>query len=132
MLKKEPLVIFDGGHNENAIKNLKENISQYFGEYNKKVYIISLLKTKDFKKIVKLLLEENNNSYFYFTDGNDKTKYVSKEDLYNEAIKYSLNKDNLFKKDLLESIKEAMKKYDEELILIIGSFYIYKDIKKIF
>lgn len=130
VLKKSPLVIFDGGHNENAIKNLKENINQYFNKNKSKVYIISLLKTKDYKTITKLLIEKED-AIFYFTDGNDKQKYVSKEDLYKEAIKYSKNKEKILKKDLKDSIKEALEKYKDSTILIVGSFYVYKDVIKL-
>lgn len=125
-LSKNPLVIFDGGHNENAIKNLKENIEQYYSNYKTKVYIISILKTKDYKTIVKQLVK-NEDAIFFFTDGNDKKRYVSKKDLYNEALKYS-NQNKLFKNDLLDAVDIAKKRYKDGLILIIGSFYVYKDI----
>lgn len=128
ILKKSPLIVFDGGHNENAINNLKENIVQYFSNYDEKIYIISILKTKDYKKIVKLLVEDNDGDVFYFTDGNDKIKYVSKEDLYNEAIKYNKNKEMFFKKELKEAVAESINKYKNSAIFIIGSFYVYKDV----
>lgn len=125
-LSKTPLIIFDGGHNENAINNLKENIEQYYSNYKTKVYIISILKTKDYRTIVRKLVEDEN-SIFFFTSGNDKKRYVSKEDLYNEAIKY-IEKDNLFKENLLDAVQIAKDKYKDGVILIVGSFYVYKDV----
>ena len=126
-LSEKPLIIFDGGHNENAIKNLEENIKTYFPN-NNKVYIVSVLKTKDYKTIVKNLVKDKN-AIFYFTSGNDKKKYVSKENLYNEAKKY-INKENIFKKELIKSLNICKKEYKDRTILVVGSFYVYKDIIK--
>ena len=124
-LSKNPLIIFDGGHNENAIKNLEENIKTYYSN-NKKAYIISILKTKDYKTIVENLCRDEN-AIFFFTSGNDKKKYVSKENLYKEAKKY-LNKEKIFKKELIESLDTCKKEYKDRTILVVGSFYVYKDI----
>lgn len=123
VLSKEPLIIFDGGHNENAINNLKENIEMYYPE-NKRVYIISILKTKDYKTIVKNLCQDKN-AIFFFTSGNDKNKYLSKHKLYKEAKKY-LNDVNMYKEEFEDAIDISKKVYGDRTILIIGSFYVYK------
>lgn len=127
-LSTNPLIIFDGGHNENAIKNLRENINQYY-KGNKKVYIVSILKTKDYKTIVKNICQDKN-AIFFFTSGNNKKKYVSKNKLYNEARKY-LNDVNMYKEELQGAIEICKKVYDDRIILIIGSFYVYKTVHKI-
>ena len=123
-LSKNPYIIFDGGHNENAIQNLMSTINQYYPE-KRKVYIISLLKTKDYKTVIKLLTEDKDG-IFIFTTGNDENKYVPKEDLYKEAGKYLNN--NLYTKDLKEAIDFAKNTYKDEIIMVIGSFYVYKDV----
>ena len=123
ILLKEPTVIFDGGHNENAILNFQKNLEQY---YNSKeyIYIYSVLKTKDYKTILKHLTKDKSAT-FYFTDGTGEDKYVPKEELYEYA--YSINKNlNLRKQTLKEAIKESIK--EDKIICIIGSFYIYKDV----
>lgn len=124
-LSKNPLIIFDGGHNENAIKNLEENIKSYLPS-NKKAYIISILKTKDYKTIVQNLVKDEN-AVFFFTSGNDKKKYVSKENLYKEAKKH-LDEGKIFKKDLKDALKICKKDYKDRTILIVGSFYVYKTV----
>lgn len=124
-LSQNPVIIFDGGHNENAINNLRQNVGQYFPE-SKKVYIISLLKTKDYKTIIKNICEEKN-SIFIFTSGNDKKRYVSKEKLYKEAKKY-LNDVNMYKYELKDAINICKKAYSDRVILIVGSFYVYKTV----
>ena len=124
-LSTDPLIIFDGGHNENAVKNLKENIDLYYKDM-KKAYIISILKTKDYKTIIKNICQDKDAIYF-FTSGNDKKRYVSKENLYKEAKKY-LNEENIFKKEIVDALNICIKEYSNRAILIIGSFYVYKTI----
>ena len=124
-LSQNPVIIFDGGHNENAIKNLRQNVEQYFSQC-KKVYIISLLKTKDYKTIIKNICKEKD-SIFIFTSGNDKKRYVSKEKLYKEAKKY-LNDINMYKYELKDAINICKKAYSDRVILIVGSFYVYKTV----
>lgn len=119
-----PKIIFDGGHNEPAIANLKRTIEQYYKKY-KKLYIISLLQTKDYSKIISQLVDDENAIYF-FTTGNDKSRYVSKEELYKEASKYM--KDNIYTYDLEQAIRIAKKDYEDRTIFVVGSFYVYKTI----
>lgn len=125
---KEPTIIFDGGHNEAAIKNLKETIGKYYSE-DKKVYILSILKTKDYKTVIKELMEDTE-SIFIFTDGTkeqDEVKcYVKKEDLYNEALKY--RKENLSMDSLENALSKCKTDYKDKTIFVIGSFYTYSEV----
>ncbi len=123
IIKKNPTIIYDGGHNENAAKNLVTTINQYYPE-KKKVYIISLLKTKDYRTVIKILTQDKNG-IFIFTTGNDKNKYVDQEVLCNEAKKYT---NNVYQEELLDAIKTAQEKYQKEIIMVVGSFYVYKDV----
>ena len=107
------------------INNLRQNVEQYFSQ-SKKVYIISLLKTKDYKTIIKNICKEKD-SIFIFTSGNDKKRYVSKEKLYKEARKY-LNDINMYKYELKDAINICKKAYSDRVILIVGSFYVYKTV----
>lgn len=125
---KEPTIIFDGGHNEAAIKNLKETISKYYSE-DEKVYILSILKTKDYKTVIKELMEDTESTVI-FTDGTkeqDEVKcYVKKEDLYNEALKY--RKENLFMDSLESALQQCKTVYKDKTIFVIGSFYTYSEV----
>ena len=126
MISRYPKVIFDGGHNEDAIQNLKKTIDMYYPN-ERKVYILSTLKTKDYKTIIKLLTNDKNG-IFYFTTGIDSNRYVDGKVLYKEAQKYL--KENFYYSDLENAIKTAKEKYKENVILIIGSFYVYSDVLK--
>jgi len=123
-----PTIIFDGGHNEAAIQNLKETIKMHYSK-EKKVYIISILKTKDYKTVIKELMEDTE-SIFIFTDGTkvkDEVKcYVEKEVLYEEALKYR-NK-NMYMSSLDDALNKAKDDYKDYTIFVIGSFYTYSEV----
>lgn len=123
-LWNEPTIIYDGGHNELAIKNFINSVNMYYKD-NKKVYIISLLKSKDYKTILKLLVQEKNGTYI-FTSGNSEERYWDKEILKEEAIK--LGAKNVIAINLEGAINKSFKEYKNYIIFVIGSFYIYGDV----
>ena len=126
ILNKKPLIIFDGAHNEASITNLRETINTYY-KNRKKTYIVSILKTKDFKEILRLLLEDENSN-FIFTSGNDSTRYNTADDLYNFALQINKNQ-SINKMELHEAIDFILKeKNSENINFITGSFYIYGDV----
>ena len=126
LLLENPKIIFDGAHNENAIDHLKDTINLYEKE-SKKVYIMSILNTKDKKTILKKMLEDKE-AVFYFTDGNDLSRYIPKEVLLKEAQQF-VDKDTILKTMSLENaINDAKQKYFDYTIFIIGSFYVYKTV----
>ena len=123
-----PCIIFDGGHNENAIKNLKQNVNQYY-KNQQRVYIISILKTKDYSTIIKELLEDKD-AIFYFTDGVIEKPYVEKEKLKEEAEQYiDSNKINIA--SLEEALRQTKILYKDRVIFVVGSFYVYKKVMDI-
>lgn len=127
-LYTHPTIIFDGGHNESAIQNLKETINQYYKEMPK-VYIVSILVTKDYKTVIKELMEDKN-AIFIFTDGtkekDEVKRYVKKETLYEEALKYRTK--NLYMDSLENAIKRSKQDYQDAIIFIVGSFYTYHEV----
>lgn len=123
-LNKNPLVIYDGAHNEQAIKNLQNTINMQYSKA-KKIYIISILKRKDYSSMLKLLSNDQEAIYI-FTSGNDFKEYTPKEILYQEALKY-LPKERLLVLELPEAIK-YLKNKSNYITFVIGSFYVYKDV----
>ena len=127
LLKENPIIIYDGAHNEPAIKNLQDTILQYY-KFKERVYIISILKGKDAKKILSLLLKDEKAT-FIFTTGNDKQSYIDKQELYNMAIEYKKEGQKIEKKSLEEAIKIAVQSEKKQVAnFIVGSFYIYKSV----
>lgn len=126
-INENPLIIYDGAHNEPAINNLKNTINMYH-KNDKKLYIVSILKTKDYKSMLKRLCDDTEAIYI-FTNGNDDDRYVDKSELLRIAKMY-LKSSNLFEMNLKDSISIAKNKYKEYTIFIVGSFYIYGDVLK--
>lgn len=118
---QNPKIIFDGAHNEPTIEHLKHTIDLYFKE-DKKVFIVSILRTKDEIKILEKLLQEE--AIFLFTSGNDEGDYVSKEELYETARKINSKRD-LQKQELRQAIALVCEKYRDCVTFVIGSFYVY-------
>ena len=127
-ISSKPLIIYDGAHNNPAIENLINTINMYYKK-SKKVIVVSILKKKDYKTILKMLLE-NIDATYIFTDGNDKEKYVSKEELL-EIAKKITSKNELYALKLYEAINLIKNKYKKEVNFIVGSFYIYGDVMKL-
>lgn len=64
-LSNNPKIIFDGGHNEDAINNLMNTINMYYPD-KQKVYILSSLTTKDYKTVVKILTKDSKRCVFLY------------------------------------------------------------------
>ena len=121
-LKDNPIIIFDGAHNEPAIENLQDMIKMYY-EKKKRIYIISILKRKDYNKMLELLAEDKE-ALFVLTSGNNQDKFASKDELY-ECMKKFVNTDKIYKKNLDEAIIDAINSDSNTVNFIIGSFYTY-------
>lgn len=121
VLNQQPLVVYDGAHNEPAIENLQKTIDMYYKDLDR-VYIISILKRKDYKKMIELLMKDKDAT-FIFTSGNDENKYATSEELYETARKY----DNglLYKMPIEKAIEFAMNTQKNTVNFVIGSFYTY-------
>lgn len=120
-IAKNPTMIFDGAHNEPAITNLRDTIGTYH-KNAKKVFIISILETKDYAKILEQILQED--AIFIFTSGNEEGRFVSKEELYRVASRLTKNK-IFYQKELKEAIHFVQEQYSDCVIFIVGSFYVY-------
>ena len=125
VIHQNPKMIFDGGHNEQAIENLKETIELYY-KNAKKIYVISVLKSKDYHKIIEDILDKDN--VYIFTNGNDKNLFTEKHLMY-EYAKGLNDKAEIYEMELEEAIEFCEEKTDY-VSFVIGSFYVYDDIKK--
>lgn len=121
-LNDSPLIIYDGAHNEPAIKNLQDMVKMYY-EKKKRIYIISILKRKDYNKMLELLAEDKD-ALFILTSGNNQNSYASKDELY-ECMKKLVDSNKLYKKNLDDAIIDAMNSDFNTVNFIIGSFYTY-------
>lgn len=125
VIHQNPTMIFDGGHNEQAIENLKETIELYY-KTTKKIFVISVLKSKDYHKIIEDILDKEN--VYIFTNGNDEELFTDKHLMYEYAKKMN-DKAEIYEMNLEEAVQFCKEK-TEYVSFIIGSFYIYDDVKK--
>ena len=127
-LLDNPEIIYDGAHNKPAIENLIETIDQYYLD-KEKIFIVSILGTKDYKTIIKMLVQKYNNDEFYFTDGVSDRKFIDSSELMKVAKEN--NENGIYNSgELVKTIEKVTKKYrnSNKIIFIIGSFYIYKEV----
>lgn len=127
-LLDNPEIIYDGAHNKPAIENLIETIDQYYLD-KEKIFIVSILGTKDYKTIIKMLVQKYNNDEFYFTDGVSDRKFIDSSELMKVAKEN--NENGIYNSgELVKTINNVTKKYrnSNKIIFIIGSFYIYKEV----
>ena len=122
ILNNNPLILFDGAHNVPAIQNLQSMIDMYYKD-SAKVYIVSILKRKDYTKMVELLMQDKNAT-FIFTSGIDDTRYVSGTELFKIAQNFKTNQE-LIIKNLDEAIKYVMENCKNCVTFFVGSFYTY-------
>lgn len=125
-LHDNPTIIYDGAHNKSAIYNLKDTINMYYKE-SKKVFIISILKRKDYHGMLEELLSQYKDAIYIFTNGNDKEKYVQGEILADTA-KNIVKNANVQVKEIEDAIEYTIKNYKGYTIFVIGSFYVYGNV----
>ena len=124
-LYEKPTIIYDGAHNKPAMQNLINSVNMYY-KNNKKVFIVSILKTKDYKSMLGELLQDKEAVYI-FTSGNRTERYVQGEILANTA-KEVMKEANIQVKDLKDALEYVIKDCKNYTIFIVGSFYVYGDV----
>ena len=122
LLNNDPTIVYDGAHNEPAIRNLHDTVQMYYCNF-KRIYIISILKRKDYNKMLELLAKDTNAKYI-LTSGNDPDRYATSEELF-ECMKKYVTDDKIFKKSLDDAIEDAMNGDLDVINFIVGSFYTY-------
>lgn len=121
-INTKPLIIYDGAHNEPAMRNLQKIVKMYYSNM-KRVYIVSILKRKDYEKMLEIL-SQDKDAMFIFTSGNNSDTYTPKEELY-ECMQRFKTSDNIYMKELDEAIDYIFDIGDDMVNFFIGSFYTY-------
>ena len=117
IVSKEPLVIVDGAHNEDAAKRLAQNVDELLK--NKKITaVIGVFRDKEYEKIVEIMAPYLE--YAFAIDLPNRERSLEKEKLC-EVLK---NKG--VKAEAADSIEEALEKAKkrakkEEAVLVFGS-----------
>lgn len=125
IIKKAPLIIFDGAHNENAMENFVKTVKNLYPSISK-TFLVSIITTKDYKKDLEILLENFENCNFIFTNGTIEGKFFEAKTLYDYAN--SLNSSNNLK---IANFSDGIKELKSDVNFIVGSFYVYEKAKKL-
>ena len=120
LIRNEPPVIYDGGHNENGIEALNASLERYFPNSSRTV-VFACMKDKAIKDSLTLL--SRGDTQFIFTTVKDNPRASSAAELKARAAEYG------FSGDAYEDIGEAYEAAVAlgKLTVICGSLYLYKD-----
>lgn len=125
IIRENPTVIYDGGHNENGITALNFTLQRYFGNAPKTV-VFACMKDKEIDKSLKLLSE--GDTEFIFTTVKDNPRAMSAEELKAAAESYGFSGDAY--EEIGYAYREAISR--GKLTVICGSLYLYKDFREFY
>ena len=119
---KEKNILIDGAHNPSGIKALRKFLNENF-KNNKKTFVFGCLNNKDYKAMLDILLENDDEFYFYEFNYPNALKYQELSEKYQKkAIRISN----------LSEIKKILKE-KTNLKIFCGSLYmlgqIFSEIK---
>ena len=125
IIRENPFVIYDGGHNENGITALNFTLRRYFGDSPKTV-VFACMKDKEIDKSLALLAE--GDTEFIFTTVKDNPRAMSAGELKKNAEAYG------FFGEAFEEIGDAYRAALSrgKLTVICGSLYLYKDFREFY
>lgn len=114
---KEKNLIIDGAHNPNCFQALRENLDRYFPR-EKKQYVFGCLNTKDYKKMIEYITEDNyiETLYIYPFNNPNACSYKTIKSACPETIKVKELKN-------LDSILDK-----DTLTVVCGSFYMINEL----
>lgn len=124
-LLSKPFIVYDGAHNTPAMENLQSVVAMYYSDFDR-VYIVSILKSKDYRKMLKILASDKEGK-FIFTSGNDAERYVNGNILC-ECMKEYVGEDRTCTMTLEDAIISTKGSDENTVNLVVGSFYVYGDV----
>ncbi len=114
---KDKNLIIDGAHNPNCFQALRDNLDRYFPR-EKKQYVFGCLNTKDYKKMIEYITEDNyiETLYIYPFNNPNACSYKTIKSACPETIKVKELKN-------LDSILDK-----DTLTVVCGSFYMINEL----
>jgi dihydrofolate synthase/folylpolyglutamate synthase len=126
VMNKKPLVVIDGAHNVDGIKNLTESIDMYFN-YNRVILILGILADKQVEEMIKTIVPKASR-VITVTPHSERAELS--EELKIQVEKYTANCEAI--EDYEEAYKKALSYCTEDdLLLVAGSLYMAGDMRKI-
>ncbi|MBU3100154.1 MULTISPECIES: bifunctional folylpolyglutamate synthase/dihydrofolate synthase [Clostridium] len=126
VMNKMPLVVIDGAHNIDGIKNLTESIDMYFN-YNKIILILGILADKQVEEMIETIVPK---VYRVITVTPHSERAELSEELKVQVEKYTSKCESI--EDYELAYKKALSYCeDDDLLLVSGSLYMVGDMRKI-
>ncbi len=123
LLSRDPIILYDGGHNPNGIRALNASLDRYFPRREMTV-VFACMKDKDIAPSLKLLAEPGRE--FLFTTVQNNPRALPAADLAIRAAELGIAGEAC--DTLTEAIERA--KGRRKMVLICGSLYLYGDLPK--
>lgn len=123
----DPLVIIDGGHNENAMSGLRQSIETYLGG-RKMTLVTAFMKDKDYSRSLGIICPVCDRIVFTQTD------FLRGETPGNLRKSLKDFSGDVYECDNAEkALNKALKITDKkDAVVVCGSFYLASEIRKIF
>lgn len=120
VLRNDPTVIYDGGHNENGIEALVKSLDRYYGNTEKTV-VFACMADKDIEGSLKMLSDKTR---FIYTEVKNNPRAMSAKVLGEKAEALG------FPGEAFAEVGEAYERAISlgRLTVICGSLYLYKDL----
>ena len=123
MIGKDPVTIYDGGHNPNGVRSLKDSIDRYYPNVPRTV-VFACMADKDFMPSLDML--NDGYSKFVFTTVQNNPRAMGAKALCEKAAENGIGGE--WAPTLMEALALARSKGD--LTVVCGSLYLYKDLEK--
>lgn len=128
LLSREPVVVFDGGHNEEGVRAALDTAKRVFGG-EKAVILTGVMADKAYDTMVAMIAQEARE---VFTLKPDNPRALDAEELANTYRKCGVKATAGYTiADALAAARDRAKELGAPL-LILGSLYLYKDVYKDF
>lgn len=126
VLRKEPLLIVDGAHNEDGAKVLRKSLELYFK--NRRIfYIMGMFRDKEYDKVLALTAPLAESILTVQTPGNPRA--LPKEELAEAALKYNPNV--MATDDIRDAVEKSLEKAEKnDVIIAFGSLSFLSEIEK--
>ncbi|MBR5044369.1 MAG: hypothetical protein IKX66_03375 [Clostridia bacterium] len=121
LLSREPVILYDGGHNPNGITSLCASLDRYFPGREMTV-IFACMKDKDIAPSLRLLAEPRRD--FIFTTVQNNPRALPAPALAEKAAELGITG------EVADTLAAAIERAKErgKMILICGSLYLYADL----
>ena len=128
IISREPLIIFDGGHNFDGVKNLCESVKSLWPE--KKIGIVyAAMRDKNFVGCLELL-NQNLEPSLYVTTVPEMMRALTPNELLESAKKFSWRNSPEGFNNPVEAIKKSVNDKND-LTIMCGSLYLIGYVKKL-